>query len=335
MLIVQTGMESMWNKTIRIFHTLITFSRSAALFAGRLTSSYRGDKSDEDRAAKILEITRMMAKSLADTSTSQVADFVRFFIGPSECIELLFLQDYAGVATSHQYDNSLWTHVFAIAVRKFGAGDTGWEHIIRNLLRRGQSVHDSDKYTDDSDDDGGTLLDQLFYFIDTPFQAEEVGYHWLQILSSEGFDVVTYLKEEMALHAPYQLLKQRLRFEEIPLRLVCSWEERLGISWEWVNDPASPIISLQDEFKTMINWPIKLSFHCCEARDGEYWELFWPLFPQNYDFRMTKLYGCERCKNMLKRQYERATQRMRKKAAKLARSQRTKGPRSVPGAWPV
>ena len=47
----------------------------------------------------------------------------------------------------------------------------------------------------------GTPLDELFCRTKTPFEGEEAADRWLQILSSEGYDVVAYLEEELALHA--------------------------------------------------------------------------------------------------------------------------------------
>ena len=58
----------------------------------------------------------------------------------------------------------------------------------------------------------GTPLDELFWKTETPFEGEAAGDRWLQILSSEGFDVMAYLEEEQALHASQMQLTYPSRF---------------------------------------------------------------------------------------------------------------------------
>ena len=298
---------------------------------------FRKSTSDDEDRSRFIETTKIVAPSLADASTSDVVNFVFAFDGPRECIELLFLQDYAGVVTAHQNDTSIWAAVLANAVLYYGSGNTEWEHLIRSLLRRIQSTHDhhgiafelGDRYT------RGTLLDQLFGYTSTPFEAEAVGQSWLHLLSSENFDVVAYLEREVALHAPDQrLFLSRSRHN--PSRLVYRWD-MLGVSWDWVNDPSSSIVLLQDELKTMIYWPLNLEFgHDHEDGEGTCWKELWPFVSwSENDIRFPDFYPCGKCRNTIQRTNERALRREEKKASKLARCQRPKGPRRVPGAWPM
>ena len=293
-------------------------------------------------ATRISDTTRLLAPSLADASTSEVATFVRWFFGTSECFELLFLQDYAGVATLHQHDDRIWTYVLATAVVNFGAGSAGWERFIRNLLRRGLPTHEiPDDYFRKIDGTTRSLLDCLFWTTSTPLEAEEAGDSWLQLLKDEGYDVVAYLENEMAIHAPNLHIS---RFSPLlpprfaTSRLVYNLRGNVRVSWDWGPDPTSSIASLQEDFKFLIYWPIfDEALYTCRGLEEVHWEWSWPFVHPTYQDLQRSLYDIsyDDCDDRLKCKTERANRRTGKKAAKLARSQRSKGPRRVPGAWPI
>ena len=300
--------------------------------------------------SQIVDTIKVLAPSLADASLDDVIDYLDRFEGPSEAIELMFIQDCGGVATSHSHDELIWYHVLLEAVGKYSLGCTDWEHLIRRLLRKGIAAHPS--Y-----DNGmsqvpsasyfafqsrrSTLLDGLFFQTCTPFEAEKLGDSWLQLLSSEGYDVVEYLKMEMALHAPDQEIVHYTGRGAWNCRttspLVYSFKNNCGVSWKWVQNPATSILPLQDEFEMIMYSPIHDYFVFKNMYDYESSTVSWP-------FHYLMCYGpevgdddCiyhEDCDAALEHKNERAQRRERTKAFKLARFQRSKDPRRIPGAWP-
>lgn len=60
----------------------------------------------------------------------------------------------------------------------------------------------------------GTPLDQLFAYTEPPSEARRVSTAWLQILASEGIDILAYLETEIALH----ISRQQLTWSDFQLR---------------------------------------------------------------------------------------------------------------------
>ena len=104
--------------------------------------------------------------------------------------------------------------MLAAALREFGRDPSHWEGLLRRQVRKDAALHSPVPrfyHSRDSDEifnsiipcrisKYGTPLDDLFLDTRTPFEGEAIAHHWLQILSSEGFDLVAYLEGEFALH---------------------------------------------------------------------------------------------------------------------------------------
>ena len=103
----------------------------------------------------------------------------------------------------------------ARALRAYSTEPSRWDSFIRLLLRKRPGLHmpvsrNPGLNTDEIYRDLGypckifeneSPLDELFAKTETPFEGEAAAKGWLQILSSEGYDVGSYLEEEQALHA--------------------------------------------------------------------------------------------------------------------------------------
>ena len=129
--------------------------------------------------------------------------------------------------------------LLATALRGYGAQGPEWEGFLQLLLRKRVGLHsqvprDLENITEFDPtypceiSKYGTPLDELFARTETPFRGEVAADRWLQILSSEGYDVVAYLEEESALHAqqmqfsfPSQCRYSSVRSLLQPYRMIC------------------------------------------------------------------------------------------------------------------
>lgn len=162
----------------------------------------------EERSVDTL---RLLTQSRIEISSWDMSDFWRGYQGPVEGAEFMFSHD----SIQSESDISDADHLFpllATALRKYGAKPSEWERFLRFILRRnadlhspvsrmGKVYHHSGVNTLCKITEYGTPLDELFSKTETPFEGAVAADRWLQILSSEGYDVVTYLEKEQALHA--------------------------------------------------------------------------------------------------------------------------------------
>ena len=160
-----------------------------------------------------LDTLRLLVQSQNCISSRDIYLFWMWFQGSAETAEYMFSQDLIQ-SESDISDGENVFPVLATALRLFGRGSSEWERFLRLLLRKRSSLHSPvlkvwgiEEMRHDLRPtypckvlEHGTPLDELFLSTDTPFEAEAVANRWLQILSSEGYDVVAYLKEEFALH---------------------------------------------------------------------------------------------------------------------------------------
>ena len=133
---------------------------------------------------------------------------------PVEAAEFMWSQDSIPSEPDVSDDEEVFP-ILATALREFGRYPSHWESFLRRHLRKHAALHSPvPRFRRSRDSDEifgsiipcrvlryGTPLDDLFIESRTPFEGEVIAHHWLQILSSEGFDVVAYLEEEFALHA--------------------------------------------------------------------------------------------------------------------------------------
>ena len=162
----------------------------------------------EERSVDCL---RLLTQSQDDISPSDMSEVCRYYNGSVEGVELMVSQGLirSDLDTSDREDHF---PLLAIALRLYGANHFGWESFLRRLLRKRTDLHApvSREVELPCNLPGGvypckvlghgTPLDDLFARIDTPFEGEAAAARWLQILSSEGYDVTAYLEEESRLH---------------------------------------------------------------------------------------------------------------------------------------
>ena len=159
-----------------------------------------------------LDNLRLLTRSPNNISPRDISLFWTSFSGSVNTTEYMFSLDLIQTES----DTSIGEDVFpvlATALRAFGEGSSEWERFLRLLLRKRSSLHSPVLRTVRYEYEDylirmlpcklleyGTPLDELFLTTRTPLEGEAIASRWLQILSSEGIDVVAYLKEEYALH---------------------------------------------------------------------------------------------------------------------------------------
>ena len=227
-----------------------------------------------------------------------------------------------------------------------------WESIIRKLLHIGVDVHapvlrDDFLHSFQSESypctlsQYGTPLDELFTYTTTAGEAKEVADAWLQILSTEGIDILTYLEKEKALHATQAMFTcPGLCYYYLPRQLVFNLGEAPSVHAYWWIDPECSTFLIRQEFKdtniitgkgdnTLLEW---------QQYDTTYWKRKWPIdYPRWSNILEPWILGGKEhatWKRLSERAQERADRRWHKKARKAARLTGARVHSSMPGAWP-
>jgi hypothetical protein len=197
---------------------------------------------------------------LSQHDTSEIFTALRTYEGPFEGVEIMLSQEVLLLEYSDATDDEFFFPPLALALREYARPHKVhlklWESFIRKLLRRGADLHpfiprNLRSYKDCLWQPGshGTPLDELCSFTKTPAEAETVADAWLQILSSEGYDVLAYLQKEMELHSTQSQLtfpsEHYIDWEEggyfqmlRALRFILD-ETGPRVYWDWWVDPES------------------------------------------------------------------------------------------------
>ena len=145
--------------------------------------------------------------------------FWLMYDGPVEGAQFMFSQSF--VPSEFKLSDDEHTYpVLATALKKFAIHPLKWEKFLRHLLRKGVELSSPVlrgwKLSASKDDHGpeypcsildyGTPLDELFSLTWTPFEGKAAADGWMSILSSEGYNVQSYLEKEQALHAAQMYL---------------------------------------------------------------------------------------------------------------------------------
>lgn len=174
-------------------------SSKAMHTAGRLRDLGIGKQPNE-------HALRHLIRSNNDISSQDIFMFWESYEGPVEGAEFMYSQGLVELE-SDVSDGEDFFPPLATALKMYGLRPLQWDGFLRLLLRKGVSLHSSvPRYPDActypcGTSDYGTPLDELFALTETPFEGEEAGKRWLEVLSSEGRDVTAYLEEESALRA--------------------------------------------------------------------------------------------------------------------------------------
>lgn len=158
---------------------------------------------------QMIDILRLLTQSQDDISPQDMVKFWMCFSGPVEVAEFMYSKESAPSESDVPSGEEVFPFL-AIALNGFRADPSQWESSLRHLLRKKADLHSRVPRINEIAINKVypcellgycTPLDELLGQTETPFEAEEIADRWLQILLSEGFDVVAYLEEEYALHA--------------------------------------------------------------------------------------------------------------------------------------
>ena len=277
-----------------------------------------------------LDTLRTLTQAQDGLSISDISNFFRDYQGSLERVEFILSQD----TIKYEIDcsNEACFPPLATALRSY-IGLPSEISLIQNLIRRGVDLHAPVRYL--AVDSYSTPLDELFSTTTTPYEARVKADDWLQILSSEGYDVLAYLQEERHLHIIQEHSinpNWNLGLADTPRRLVFELKNKPSVHWEWWIDPESPAFLLFEEFKQLN------STSPCSIRVWFSWEERWPFEYPAWSKRQSSMPWREwkRVKQSLRqRAQERANRRLEKTARKLAQAQGIKWRSHIPGAWPV
>jgi hypothetical protein len=204
-----------------------------------------------------------------------------------------------------------------------------WKLAIQQLIALGADLHKCSFHR-------CTLLDNIMYIVDHPFDSLYLGDQWLDILFRSGVDVVEYLRTELVNHPidsrslrmirpPWTFVKQK--------RCLIISEEVPRISCDWYVDPAGKAFEVLEEFKDFD--PEQRSWYFEKYNRRNILQR-WPFI--YYDWQRwaeeVELGTASPRETRIARVFEeRMEYRQKMKAVKFARAQGVrKGPK-VPGAW--
>lgn len=161
-----------------------------------------------------VDILRLLTQSQNEISSGEISGFWKNCTGPVEAAEFMLLQELIP-SESDASDGEDPFPMLATALRAYGHESSRWECFLRLLLRKRVGLHvpvPRDCGVEKINDylgpmypckilEYGTPLDELFMWTKTPSEGKAAADRWLEILSSEGYDVKDYLEEEQVLHA--------------------------------------------------------------------------------------------------------------------------------------
>ena len=307
-----------------------------------------GTRSKIDQNSRVtknmVEIAKLLAQAQNDFSEFDISTWFREYEGPPEGAEIILSHELARYYICAADDSDPHYPALASVLRSYARNHEPWDPVIRTLLRYGADIHAPVRRKHSSLDQSGnpfplakfcTPLDELFMYTCDPFEGQVAAHGWLQILESEGYNLSAYIERESALHVgPMQLTHPSCRTIAYgnQRKLVFGFDSHPTVSWDWWISPSSSTYQLREEFRIMaITLPDWLLI-------TKPWKEAWPFsFP--VWSKLNQSHGdassCLRYKKLFERANTRAAKRVAEKAQKLARAQRSKGPRQFPGAWPT
>ena len=278
-----------------------------------------------------------------DLSEFDISKWFYEYDGPPEGAELILSQDLAKYYIRFWDDSEPYYPALASVLRLYAKDAQSWEPVIRTLIRSGADVHAKVlrdlTFLDQSTypcpvGKYGTPLDELFKYTIDPLEGQVAANGWLQILASEGHNILAYLETESDLHArPMQLTIPHRR----PIgyanerKLVFNWGVHPTVSWDWWINPSSSIFLLRQEFKSMAIKSIPDGM-LIKRSWKESWPVILPVWSELHQYC-----GDASSRSLYKKLLDRANDRtnVEKKARRMARAGRSEVPRKVPGAWPI
>ena len=213
-----------------------------------------------------------------------------------------------------------------------------WEAVIRRLIRNRADVH-AVVPPRTSYEWEGSLLNELFLYNADVFSSMIIGEAWLNILSTEGYDVSAYLETEQALYGTEFPL---LLWSDYGWRIVLfDIEDEPKTYWEYRFPSHGPGTLVCQEFSHMnlgfgyfkpspvISYTTHPIRRVSPLLD---WEFGWPfIYPEwSFDDPYNRPNWDQYYEITLKRQ----ERRWRKRVQKAQRQNGQKSHHTMPGAWP-
>ena len=160
-----------------------------------------------------VDTLRVLTQAQGDISSRDVNEFWKWYTGPVDVAEIMSIFSQGLIQSEFDLsDDEEILPLLAVALKGYGEDPSQWENFLRLLLRERVNLHSPvprhhlvQTYYHHLFPcellEFGTALDELFSATETPFEGDAAADRWLEVLSSEGYDVVAYLEEESALHA--------------------------------------------------------------------------------------------------------------------------------------
>lgn len=223
-----------------------------------------------------------------------------------------------------------------------------WELVIRRLIRRGFGVHapirrgsmlsEAAQVTRPLLPELMTPLDELFYNVCNTHTVSEVAEARLQILLTEGYNVVTYLEKEQELHRsqpPLTIPHFDWHAKSRPDRkLVVGFETNPKVYLEWHIDPYISAPLVRQEFRHMNIMDNIEDFSVDEWQ--EVGPISCPTWSDHFEYSFDEgevgdnIATWQRIRRVAAERYER---RSKKKAAKTVRRTGRSARSDMPGSW--
>ena len=168
----------------------------------------------EGSESRMVDILRLLTQNQNEISLQDMNLFWMMYDGPVEGAQFMFSQGFVPSEFKLSDDEHTYPVLFT-ALKEYGIHPLEWEKFLRHLLRKGVDLsspvlrvwrlsalnYGYDPKYPCSISDYGTPLDELFSLTETPFEGKAAADGWMSILSSEGYNISSYLEEEQALHA--------------------------------------------------------------------------------------------------------------------------------------
>ena len=317
--------------------------------------TYMGMRSRIDQTSavtkRMTDIARLLIEAQKDLSEFDMSEWFCEYKGPPEGAELILSLDMAKYYIISQDDREPLYPALASILQMYAKAPGPWEPVLRTLVRSGANVHakvhrdleflDQSKYPRPVGK-YGTPLDELFKYTIDPLEGQVAANGWLQILASEGYNILAYLETESDLHArPMQLTipARRPMGYANERKLVFDWGTHPTVSWDWWINPSSSTFLLRQEFRLMAIQSLSDGM-LIKRSWKETWPVILPVWSELHQYCGGDASSRSEYKALLRLANARAGNRLIKKAArKMARPGEFEGPfgglREVPGAWPI
>lgn len=224
--------------------------------------------------------------ALCRTGNPELADYVlsldsvQYVLASEECLHPALGSALRNYGTLFAGNSVFWAHSEHQILAE-------WESLVRRLLQIGVDIHAPVARGHHFEPDSypctlspyGTPLDELFASTRTASEAKDAADAWLQILSTEGIDVLTYLEKEKALHETQSMFTYSdYHWDYQPRQLVFSLGEAPSVYADWLIDPESPASFIRQEFRDMntITAEYRLSLEWSQYCNYG-WNLTWPI----------------------------------------------------------